>query len=140
MKDLKLEDNLYWYLLQVAFTSKSYLSKVAEKYGLTVIQFYVLCKLEEGQAVPMNFLCQSLHYDASTLTGIVDKLFSLQYVKREESPKDRRVKMLTLTPKGAEVCKKVFEEIPSHQPKGLASLTETQKQQLAKLLAKILQK
>lgn len=130
-----VQNNLYWYLLRTAITAKHDLMKIADQHGLTVMQLYTLCLLEDDKSIPMNALSSMLHCDASNLTGIVDRLFSRDYIKREENPKDRRVKMITLTPKGAGMCKQIFLELPAYQPSGINSLTDEQKKQLTILLA-----
>jgi DNA-binding MarR family transcriptional regulator len=135
METSQVQNNLYWYLLRTAISAKHDLMKVADKYGLTVMQLYTLCLLEDDKSIPMKSLSSMLHCDASNLTGIVDRLFSNEYIKREENPLDRRVKMITLTPKGADMCKKIFLELPSHQPAGLNSLSDDQKEELTELLA-----
>jgi hypothetical protein len=128
MDAYNVRNNLYWYLLRTAITAKHDLMKIADKYGLTVMQVYTLCLLEDDKSIPMN-----------ALSGIIDRLFTGEYVKREENPKDRRVKMITLTPKGADMCQTIFAELPRHTPDGLNSLSEEQKQQLTELLAQTFQ-
>jgi len=130
-----VQNNLYWYLLRTAISAKHDLMRVADKYGISVMQLYTLCLLEDDRSIPMNALSSMLHCDASNLTGIIDRLFTGDYVKREENPKDRRVKMITLTPKGADLCQKIFAELPQRAPSGLNSLSDGQKQQLTELLA-----
>jgi DNA-binding MarR family transcriptional regulator len=134
-----VQNNLYWYLLRTAISAKHDLMKIADKHGLTVMQLYTLCLLDNDKSIPMNALSGMLHCDASNLTGIIDRLFTGEYVKREENPKDRRVKMITLTPKGADMTQKIFAELPAHTPAGLNSLSDEEKQQLTTLLAKTLQ-
>ena len=139
MKTTVLQDNLYWYLLRVAISSKHGLMKIAEKHGLTVMQLYTLCLLDNDTSIPMNSLSALLYCDASNVTGIVERLFTQNYIKREENPKDRRSKMITITPKGAEICQQIFAELPSHQPAGLIALPDDQKNQLTTLLKQILE-
>src|ERR1700722_12477816 len=101
MTKANLQDNLYWQLLRVAIIAKHGLMGVAEKYGLSVMQLYTLCLLDGNSSIPMNSLSYMLHCDASNVTGIVERLFTHKYIKREENPKDRREKMITMTSKGA---------------------------------------
>lgn len=139
METNNVQNNLYWYLLRTAISSKHELMKIADKYGITVMQLYTLCLLDDDKSIPMNALSGMLHCDASNLTGIIDRLFTGEYVKREENPKDRRVKMITLTPKGADLCHRIFAELPAYTPAGVKSLTNDEKQQLTILLAKTFQ-
>ncbi len=133
-----LQQNLYWYLLRVAISSKHVLMNIGEKYDLTVMQFYALCVLENDKSIPMNSLSKLLFCDASNVTGIVDRLFQRKLIKREENPNDRRVKMITLTPEGYEVCKKIFADIPKVTPDGLSTLSKEKQKQLLDLLKEIL--
>jgi DNA-binding MarR family transcriptional regulator len=135
MDTFNVQNNLYWYLLRTAIRGKHDLMKVADKHGLSVMQVYTLCLLDDDKSIPMNALASTLHCDASNLTGIVDRLFTGEYIKREENPKDRRVKMITLTPKGSRKVKEIFAELPHYQPSGLNSLSDEQKEHLTALLA-----
>ncbi len=138
MEALNVQQNLYWHLLRVAITSKHVLMKITDKYDLTVMQFYTLCVLGEDTSVPMSSLSELLLCDASNVTGIVDRLFQRQLLRREEDPKDRRVKMVTLTPAGADLCRKIFADLPDVSPDGLHRLSEDKKQQLTGLLSEVL--
>jgi DNA-binding MarR family transcriptional regulator len=136
MSNIKLENNLYWQLLRVAIYAKHGLMDIAEKHNLTVMQMYTLCLLDDNKSVPMNSLSCMLNCDASNVTGIVDRLFSHKYIKREENPHDRRAKLITLTAKGAKICEKISESIAANQPLSLQELSETQKKQLLIILTK----
>src|SRR5258708_3675327 len=136
MDSNSLQNNLYWQLLRVAINAKHGLMNIAEKYKLTVMQMYTLCLLEADTSIPMNSLSGMLQCDASNVTGIVDRLFHQKYIKREENPNDRRSKMITLTPKGAKLCKKLSQAITSYHPASLTQLSSTEKQQLLTLLSK----
>ena len=139
MTGVNVKENLYWQLFRVAITEKHNLMDIAETYGLTVMQLYTLCLLESDSSLPMNSLSSMIHCDASNVTGIVDRLLHQDYIKREENPKDRREKMITLTSKGAELCERISQTFQSYNPESLKVLSVTEQQQLQKLLDKILQ-
>lgn len=133
-----LKDNIYWQLFQVAITAKHNLTDVAESYGLTVMQLYTLCLLEAGKSIPMNSLSSTLSCDASNVTGIVDRLLHQDYIKREENPKDRREKMITLSLKGTKICEKIAQAFEKDGLESLQSLTREDKNTLSTILKKIL--
>lgn len=139
MNDDPLRDNLYWMLIQVAFRSKHGLMKLAEKYDLTVVQLHSLGILNPGESVPMNTLSCMLLCDASNVTGIVDRLLTQGYIKREENPKDRRVKMITLTPEGESLRSVLLEEIAHYELPEISRLTGAQRAELKAMLGVILQ-
>lgn len=136
MSVTSLQNNLYWQLLRIAINAKHELMNIAEKHKLTVMQMYTLCLLEADTSLPMNSLTSMLNCDASNVTGIVDRLFLQKFIKREENPHDRRVKMITLTAKGAKLCEKITLALASYQPENLKGLSEKQKKQLLTLLTK----
>ncbi len=137
MSNIILENNLYWHLLRVAINAKHGLINLAEKHKISVMQMYTLCLLDTNAAIPMNSLSCMLNCDASNVTGIVDRLFQQKYIKREESPRDRRAKLITLTPKGIKLCEKIALEMSSYQPAALNNLSEKQKKQFLTLLTHI---
>jgi len=139
MNEDPLRDNLYWMLLQVAFRSKHGLMKLAEKYDLTVVQLHSLGILNPGESVPMNTLSCMLLCDASNVTGIVDRLLTQGCIKREENPKDRRVKMISLTPEGESLRSVLLEEIAHYELPEISRLTDVQRADLKAMLGVILQ-
>ncbi len=68
--------------------------------GLNVRQRLVLqcLGLEGGRS--MAALAQQMGVTASTMTGLVDRLETLGFVRREPHPKDRRATVLRLSRKG----------------------------------------
>ena len=133
-----LQDNLYWMLLQVAFRSKHGLMKLAEKHDLTVVQLHSLGVMNPGEGIPMNTLSCMLLCDASNVTGIVDRLLAQGYIKREENPKDRRVKMISLTKEGEELRAVLLKEIAQYELPELSRLTGAQRSELKAMLGIIL--
>jgi len=138
MESSALRNNLYWQLFRVAINAKHGLMNIADQHKLTIMQMYTLCLLEADTSIPMSSLTSMLHCDASNVTGIVERLFSQKYIKREENPHDRRSKMIALTPKGARLCEKIAQSLALYQPANLQTLSEKQKQQLLELLTKTL--
>jgi DNA-binding MarR family transcriptional regulator len=100
---------------------------------LTPTQAHLLLRLEEP--VPMNELANALFCDASNVTGLVDKLESRKLIERRAGPKDRRVKMITLTPQGADLRAKLRERL-SRPPASIDSLPERDKKSLRDILMK----
>lgn len=133
-----LQNNLNWQLLRIAVTTKHGLMDIAEKYGLTVMQLYTLCLLDADSSIPMNSLSDMIKCDASNITGIVDRLFSQNFIKREENPKDRREKMITLTQKGATLCMQISQDISLHETIHTGTLSQKEKTLLQTLLTKII--
>lgn len=101
-----------WRLLK---SYKSHMSRIADAYGLTMIQFgalHAISEQEQGKAT-MGKVAQTLHCDASNATGIIDRLTALKFVIRQDNPTDRRVKSLLLTPLGSATLQKILDEMPA---------------------------
>src|SRR5438876_655331 len=63
-------------------------------------QLKALLSLEPGQAQPMRDLAETWRCDASWVTGIVDGLEECGYDERQPHVRDRRVRMVAITPLG----------------------------------------
>jgi DNA-binding MarR family transcriptional regulator len=139
MKNNGLQDSLPWLFLKASFRSKRGFIKIAEKYDLSVIQLYTLCQIKPGHPLPMNVIADMLICDPSNVTGIIDRLFSQAYIVRQEKPDDRRVKMISLTPKGEKLRDEIINDISAYRSEALEKLTKDQKDQLRDLLKQILE-
>lgn len=140
MNDQKMQESAYWLLTQVAIRARHDFARLAEKaYGLTGPQMQTLCLINPNAPAAMNTLSCQLGCDASNVTGIADRLVAQGYIIRQDSPADRRVKMLALTPKGIKVRARIGTDLQAAATLGLASLTPSELEQLQRLLSKILQ-
>lgn len=107
---------------------------ILNELGLTWMQGMALISLDEPR--PMSELAVRMHCDSSNITGIADRLTALGLAERRPSADDRRVKTLELTAKGKRLRAKVADRM-GEPPVGFASLSESETQQLATLLAKV---
>src|SRR6266705_1814407 len=93
-----------WTLLfDLVMTERTRLPQIAAEFELSPVQLHVLRLLEPGRPVAMGRLACALGCDASNVTGIVDRLEARGLVERRPSPRDRRVKALVVTDRGARV-------------------------------------
>lgn len=112
-----------WTLLFQLFRSqKREMNAVYADLQLNPAQVHLLSTLEENQAMPMSELAESLAFDASYVTGLVDKLEQRGLTRREPSPADRRVKLITLTPEGAAARERIIARF-SQPPPFIAGLS-----------------
>ena len=111
---------------------------MAEQHDLTLAQVFALSLLEPGNPVPMKSMALQLGCDASTATGIVDRLLELHLIDRHEAAHDRRIKNIELTDTGKKLRKKLLEQISANNSPALASLTPDEASALKILLSKIL--
>jgi len=111
--------------------------RVAGEFGLTPPQLFALRTLDPGEPVPMGALAAALHCDSSNVTGLVDGLEALGLVERHEADHDRRVRMLVVTPKGAEVRDRLLA-VMSEVPEELAALSAEDQRTLRDVLRRAL--
>ena len=97
------------------------LSGVYQRFGLTAASFNLLMLLRHG-ASPASFtqqvLSRRLVVSPSDITGLVDRLESRQLVQRTAG-KDRRSKLLRITPKGTAL----LDDVWPHHLEAVARLT-----------------
>lgn len=107
---------------------------IMNELGLTWMQGMALISMDEPR--PMSELAVRMHCDSSNVTGIADRLTALGLAERRPSADDRRIKTLELTSKGKQLRAKVADRM-GQPPVGFAALSESEAQELAKLLAKV---
>lgn len=80
---------------------RSHFAKVTTDFGLSPMEGRALFELEEPR--PMGELADTLHCDASYITGITNRLEDQGLVERRVDASDRRIKHLVVTSKGKQL-------------------------------------
>jgi DNA-binding MarR family transcriptional regulator len=111
--------------------------RVAGEVGLTPPQLFALRQLDPEQPVPMRALAKALHCDSSNVTGIVDGLAAQGLVERREAEHDRRLRMLVVTERGAEVRARL-QSAMQEVPEPLAALSAEDQRALRDILRRAL--
>ena len=105
--------------------------------GLGFAQAHALRMLDPEEPIAMSALVERLFCDASNVTGLVDRLEARGLVERRPDPDDRRVKMLVVTPEGADVRRRLRERM-EQPPEALQGLSADEQRTLRDLLRKAL--
>src|SRR4051794_40422770 len=108
---------------------------IQAEYGLKPPQFFALNALDEP--APMSSIANVLRCDRSAVTWITDRLEERGYVERRSDPKDRRVKLLSLTDEGRRVREEIRARL-SMPPAALLRLSSAEQRTLRDLLRKAL--
>lgn len=123
--------------------SKAYRSVVdrvaidIRSHGLNTTEFAVLELLYHSGDQPMQKIGDKILLASGSITYVVDKLEEKNYIKRTQSPSDRRITFVSITDKGKELLNDIF---PSHWQQIeeiTAGLTEDEKIQAIELLKKL---
>jgi DNA-binding MarR family transcriptional regulator len=131
--DQELARDLVRHLAGVVVTMKDHVETMAREFDLTLSQLDAMKNL--GEPCSQRQLADRLHFDASNVTDIVDRLEERGLVERTVDPSDRRVRRLVLTPEGEAIHRKLFERALAEAPTN--SLTRAEQLQLRDLLAKV---
>jgi DNA-binding MarR family transcriptional regulator len=99
-RESDLEQSVYRLLTRTFILLDDFDRQFFAEHGLSTRQFWALQHLDEQQGRSMIDLSRLLLTDKSNVTGIVDHLERLDYVVRTPDSRDRRVILVTLTPKG----------------------------------------
>lgn len=90
-------------------TAPQRVSSLARR-GLTPNDSRALASLDPEKGRTMRSLADEWQCDASNATWIVDRLERMHLAERRTIPRDRRVKLVVLTPKGAKTKAELMEE------------------------------
>jgi MarR family transcriptional regulator, organic hydroperoxide resistance regulator len=101
---------------------RAHVGATLDELELSPAQAQALRELDPGTPLPMSRLADVLACDASNVTGIVDRLEDRGLVERRPAEHDRRVKMLTITERGAEVRARLAARL-EEPPEPLARLS-----------------
>jgi len=75
---------------------------------VTPIQVMLLFFLQKNDGSSLTQISQGLMLENPTVTGLIDRLEKLDYVKRSDHPEDRRVYLVHITEKGKKVANKAL--------------------------------
>lgn len=105
--------------------------------ALTPGQFGLLAIVAANPGCKQIELGQAMGVDRSTVVAAVDKLEKRGLIERRPVAHDRRAHALNLTADGARVYKRALLLIERHEAHIAAGLTEIERAELARLLAKV---
>jgi DNA-binding MarR family transcriptional regulator len=131
--DPDLPRDVLRHLMGVVEAMKDHVQALAAEFDLTLSQLGALKHLETSYS--QRELAEQLHFDASNVTDIVDRLEERGLVTRTVDPNDRRVRRLVLTPEGEAIRRKLFDRAIAESP--VRSLTPSEQATLRDLLGKI---
>lgn len=131
--DRTLEAEVTDLLFGVLGLMKQHLIAAVGEIGLSPQQAHALRCLVPGRPLPMRDLASELMCDASTVTGIVDRLELRGLVERHPDAVDRRVKSLVVTEAGVAVRDDLWQRLLTGAPH-LAGLSRPQRVELRDLL------
>jgi DNA-binding MarR family transcriptional regulator len=107
---MAMEDRFIFLISKVCQKLIINLQKAFSENGVEVtpIQVMLLFFLQKNDGSSLTQISQGLMLENPTVTGLIDRLEKLGYVKRSDHPDDRRVYLIYLTEKGNKVANKAL--------------------------------
>lgn len=124
-------------LRRISMASFAGFSEVCGEHGLHPMHFGMLTILNAEGPVSQRALSERTGVDASTMVQRMDVLESEGLIERGRKAGDRRSYQLELTTRGREVLKQLEREASAHMDRVFGALTETERAELHRLLAKV---
>src|SRR6267143_240093 len=108
-----------------------------EETGLGLSDFAVLEALLHKGPLPVNVIGPKVNLTPGSISVAVDRLVAKGLVSRSESPQDRRVRMVALTPRGKSIITPIFRQHVATMEKVFAGLSPDELRQLEQHLKRI---
>ncbi len=107
---MAMEDRLIFLISKVCQKLIVNLQKAFSESGVEVtpIQVMLLFFLQKNDGSSLTQISQGLMLENPTVTGLIDRLEKLGYVKRSDHPNDRRVYLVHITVKGNKIANKAL--------------------------------
>jgi MarR family 2-MHQ and catechol resistance regulon transcriptional repressor len=128
---------LYIVLSRAFRAINEHVNKQIQRYGLNPTEFAVLELLYHKGDQPLQQIGGKILLASGSMTYVIDKLESKEYIVRVACPSDRRVTFAQITPKGKKLIEQVF---PSHRneiDRMISVLSEEEKEIGIELLKKL---
>lgn len=108
------------------------------KMNLTFPQVQILYSLNSRGSLKVSELADALNLTSAAITGLTDKLCSLNYVERERATDDRRVVYVKITKEGIHAIDSVKEIYREMMEKMFNQLSKEDIQHLMRIFAQML--
>jgi DNA-binding MarR family transcriptional regulator len=107
---MAVEDRFIFLISKVCQKLITTLQKSFSENGIEVtpIQGMLLFFLQKNDGSSLTQISQGLMLENPTVTGLIDRLEKLGYVKRSDHPSDRRIYLVHITEKGKKVANKAL--------------------------------
>ncbi|SRR5882672_467882 len=127
-----------WLVLGKAFhAAAKYLYAGLAETGIDDTDFRILEALLNKGPLPVNTIGPKVHLTPGSISTAVDRLVERGLVSRVESPQDRRVRIVSLTPKGKGLIAPIFRKHAAEIARVFADASPKELRNLETILKKI---
>jgi DNA-binding MarR family transcriptional regulator len=125
-------------IFRAANATRNFLERtVLAPHGLSWTGFVVLWVSWIWEPIETRTIAEEGGFSKATLTGVLQTLEGKGLLKRDRGSGDKRLVVVTLTPKGRALMKKLFPDFNAHEQKVLGGFSEAEKKELTVALRKI---
>lgn len=110
-----------------------------EDKAITLLQVQALTYIHEHPKTPVGLLADELSMSLSAVAQLTNRLADAEYIRREDSPTDRRIIHLSLTPKGEEQLEIYHKQLEKNHFKVLSEIPENDLKELVRIFTTILE-
>lgn len=137
--EARLGENAFVSLLRAADRVRALRESVVEQAGVTGQQYNVLRILRDAEpdGMPTLTVARRMIERAPGITRMIDRLEAKSLVARERRPGDRRYVHCRLTPKGAQLLKRLDQPLAEAGRSAFAGMRSAEVDQLIALLDRI---
>ena len=105
-----------------------------EPFGLRPVQFGALQAVRRSPGVDQRTLAATIGLDTSTTGGVIDRLEARGLLRRNPSPDDRRVRLITPTKDGIALLDRTYPAMLRAQERILEPLPAQEREQFMRML------
>ena len=126
-----------WLVLGKAFNAiTKFTTAGIQQSGLGDSDFRVLEALLHKGPLPVNLIGPKVFLTPGSISTAVDRLFSRRLVSREESPEDRRIRVVALTESGRALIRSIYRKHVEDIRQVFADFTPSDIRQLERMMKK----
>ena len=138
MKDeLLFEEEILMQIRKIMRAVELHSSSLASRFKLTTPQLIILKTLSKKGSLPPGILAKEVNLSHATVTGIIKRLESKEFVSKEPDATDRRSRNISITQKGMEMLASMPPLLQENFINKLSSLQEWEKTMLLSTLQRI---
>lgn len=121
---VELAEEVSHLMMQAVHQSRIELDAALAERGISQQQLVLLRRLFEDGPMPMRAISDLLSIEPSTVTSMVDKLEGRGLIERTSDDRDRRVKLVALTPRGQALVADLWSRMARLTPVGRLDTTQ----------------
>lgn len=110
---------------------------LAERFGISDTTLDILCGINQlGRPCTQKELCSIWYLSKQTVNSCIKQLSAKGLAETKPSPNSQKEKLITLTPKGADFCRRTAGRVYSAECSAFAALSQDERKQLVLLTKK----